>query len=265
MAPKKFVDHSPVSGWHFFFGGILSLSAFAFIMLSHHDSTIVHRGSKGFDIASESHSHHRSSPSLKAVLGQSILMHNALKNDLGRMIVLAEKGIPSDWRMDHWKDIWLRQGRFQDEIIVPSLVIRMKKTLPEEVVPSAIRAGYANQGFDQIITKIESWQVMDDRYYGMKELFRAMSNYFEERERYILPRLLDNFSEQELWALDSIAYRREMDYFPPGAVEDLHTWWLRNLGLDEWVELFWYFFHGWKQPAMSEGDWKAFAKEFLSV
>ena len=159
----------------------------------------------------------------------------------------------------------MKQSRFSDEIIVPALISRMKKNPSSESLSPMTDGGFSKQRIDEIIAKVENWDVMDNRYNAMQELFKAVGAYFEHTERHILPQLLEHFSRKELWALDSIAYRAELDYFFPTAVEDLQSWWLRNLGINEEVQLLLYFFNSWRQPVMEGEEWSSFAKEVLSL
>merc|ERR1712032_306055 len=89
----------------------------------------------------------------------------------------------------------------------------------------------------------------------LKALRDAIFPHFDEEEREIMPRMLENFTERELWALDSFIVNPNLDYCPQDVLLRITFWWFANTSLREGWAFFQNLMRSGKQPRMGKDFW----------
>ena len=159
-----------------------------------------------------------------AVEDNFIHIHGALVRDLGR-IVKGDEGLFFG-SFPRFSRILEAHTQLEEELFFPALEARAPgSTLSTEVPHREIEDHLA-----QLVEWSEAGPGSD--FAKVKErliLFqRELECHLVEERRVVMPAMMENFSAEELWALDG----RIMEFCSPEFMEEMMPWWFVHMDLD---------------------------------
>jgi len=159
-----------------------------------------------------------------AVEDNFIHIHGALVRDLGR-IVKGDEGLFFG-SFPRFSRILAAHTQLEEELFFPALEARAPgSTLSTEVPHREIEDHLA-----QLVEWSEAGPGSD--FAKVKErliLFqRELECHLVEERRVVMPAMMENFSAEELWALDG----RIMEFCSPEFMEEMMPWWFVHMDLE---------------------------------
>jgi len=116
--------------------------------------------------------------------------------------------------------------RLEEELFFPAL---------EERAPGATAiTDVAHQEIEEHLAQLLSWAertevpdfpVIRERLLGFQ---RELEIHLIEERRIVMPAMMDNFSAEELWALDA----RIMEFCPPEFMAEMMPWWFEHMDIE---------------------------------
>jgi len=155
-----------------------------------------------------------------------VYIHNAFRNHLEHIIQLSARNSPkAKSELEKWWEILQVHTKVEDEIFMPALESR-GFSVPD----------FIHEGHERLATTIP--RVMEkvpgpEAGAALQELKDALMQHLDEEEDAIMLAMVNTFSVDELWALDSLIVNPKLDYCPKDLLVKITIWWFGNISWGE--------------------------------
>jgi len=190
-------------------------------------------------------------PSWHALAGTYSFVHNAFRNDLNGMIALAEKGMDIKARFAVWIEAYEMHTHIEDDIFIPAL----KARVGPGVLPESLTERVAHDSIDALVGKVSQAEVPAEQQRALEALRGTILPHLEEEERNVLPKLFENFTTAELWALDSFIINESLGYCSKDALVRITKWWFKSITWGEGWALAKNFARASQTPQLTDEEW----------
>ena len=166
---------------------------------------------------------------LAAVSDNFIFVHRAFLNDLGGII----EGGPSAFAegFPRFARLLAKHVEIEEHLFFPAL---------EERAPGATAVTKApHREIEEKVEELsrQAEEASDDLdAAGLREVLETLAaeleEHLDEEQRVVMPAMMDNFTAEELWALDG----RIMEFCTPEILAEMMPWWFANMEAADRVE-----------------------------
>eukprot|EP00931_Biecheleriopsis_adriatica_P030430 TRINITY_DN1793_c0_g1_i1.p1 TRINITY_DN1793_c0_g1~~TRINITY_DN1793_c0_g1_i1.p1 ORF type:complete len:250 (-),score=74.64 TRINITY_DN1793_c0_g1_i1:124-873(-) len=164
-------------------------------------------------------------PSWHAVEDNYVFIHNAFRNHLEYILSLPTSQPTSiAAELEKWWSILQVHTRVEDELFMPALEGRGYK------VPQFIHDGHTN--LEAAVSKAQKLVTSgspEEVQKALQEIKKTLMQHLEEEEENIMPAMLDKFTFDELWALDSLIINPKLGYCDQDMLMKITFWWFGNI------------------------------------
>jgi len=188
-------------------------------------------------------------PSWNAVVDNYVFIHNAFRNHLDYIIGLSSqqaKGTRAE--LEKWVSILQAHSSVEDELFMPALESRGFQ------VPEFIHEGHRR--CEEACAKALENVPGPEAQSALLALKDALMQHLEEEEHNIMPAMVDKFSTEELWALDSLIVNPKLGYVDKDMLGKITFWWFGNITSGEGWQLMKNFSMAGSSGKLSRSHWK---------
>jgi len=160
-----------------------------------------------------------------------VFIHNAFRNHLNYVISLTDsKKAASEFAT--WWTILKLHTRVEDELFMPALEGRGFK------VPQYIHDGH--ERVEKAVTAAEADLKAGgvDARKALERVHEELLRHLDEEEDAIMPAMVQYFTVDELWAMDSLIVNPKLGYCDEAMLKTITLWWFGNITSSEGWELF---------------------------
>jgi len=161
-------------------------------------------------------------PSWNAVVDNYVFIHNAFRNHLEYIISLSSQQSKSTkTELEKWVSILKAHSSVKDELFMPALESRGFR------VPDFIHEGHqrCEEASQRALERVPGPEAQS----ALLELRDALMQHLHEEEHTIMPAMVEHFSTEELWALDSLIVNEKLGYVDKDLLVKITMWWFGNI------------------------------------
>jgi len=186
-------------------------------------------------------------PSWNAVVGNYVFIHNAFRNHLDYIILLqSQESTKTKAELEKWVQILKAHSSVEDDLFMPCLESRGYQ------VPEFIHEGHRR--CEEASAKAVEKTPGPEAKRALLDLKEALMQHLEEEEHNIMPAMVDKFTTEELWALDSLIIN--MGYVDNDLLMKITFWWFGNITSSEGWSLMKNFGVAGKSGKLTRSHWQ---------
>jgi len=192
-----------------------------------------------------------------------VYIHNAFRNHLDKIIQLARANELARATKEYelWTEIMTLHARVEDEIFMPALEGR---GFPE---PASIEAAHhhLHEAMDLVRGRLEKGE-QAAAVTALAALREVLMAHLLEEEWTIMPAMVEHFTVDELWALDSLIVNDTLGYCDKSMLTKVTFWWLGNISFcQEGLSLLSNFGKAAKLGSLTEAEWRRLVAPMLNA